>query len=190
MTGSRSADHFRRIYASGPDPWGFASSPYEQAKYQRTIEALGGRRFASALEIGCSIGVLTRMLAGHCDRLLGIDVVPEPLAAARGRCADLPWVSFAEMQAPDRWPDGRFDLIVFSEVLYFLDRTDIHRCANLARNSVLPNATIVLVNWLGCSDDPCSGDEAADTFVEVCTGRCQSRQVQREVGYRIDVISY
>jgi SAM-dependent methyltransferase len=189
MTGSRSADHFRRIYASGPDPWGFASSPYEQAKYQRTIEALGGRRFASALEVGCSIGVLTRMLAGHCDRLLGIDVVPEPLAAARARCSDLPGISFAEMQVPGRWPDDRFDLIVFSEVLYFLDRTDIRRCADRALASIVPSATIILVNWLGRSDDPCSGDEAADTFVEACTGRFQSIRVQRKVGYRIDIIS-
>ena len=66
MTVSHDAEHFRRLYARSADPWGFRTSGYEQEKYRRTIAALGERRFRSGFEPGCSIGVLTRMLATRC----------------------------------------------------------------------------------------------------------------------------
>ena len=74
---------FDDLYAADPDPWKFASSPYEAAKYDATIEALQGRRFTSALEIGCSIGVLTDRLSAHCDTLLAIDVAEAALDQAK-----------------------------------------------------------------------------------------------------------
>ena len=62
---------FDDLYAADPDPWDFETSPYEAAKYDATIAALEGRRFASGLEIGCSIGVLTDRLRAHCDDAAG-----------------------------------------------------------------------------------------------------------------------
>src|SRR4051812_39395374 len=138
MTESRTAAHFQRLYEASPDPWGFASNPYEQAKYRETLLALGDRRFASGLEIGCSIGVLTRMLAPRCDALLGVDLVEQPLEAARARCADQPWVQFRRMRVPAEWSAGQFDLIVLSEVLYFLAPADIDHTGRLVRASLLP----------------------------------------------------
>src|SRR6185437_1847085 len=104
MTVSRDVEHFRRIYAHSADPWDFRTSDYEQEKYRRTIAALGDRRFRSGFEPGCSIGVLTRMLACRCDALLATDIVEEPLRTAREICIDLPWVRFARLRMPDEWP--------------------------------------------------------------------------------------
>jgi 2-polyprenyl-3-methyl-5-hydroxy-6-metoxy-1,4-benzoquinol methylase len=188
MTRSRSAAHFQRLYDASPDPWGFAGDPYEQAKYRRTLAALDDRRFASGLEIGCSIGVLTHMLAPRCEALLGIDLVEQPLAAARARCADQPWVRFRRMQVPEAWPVGRFDLIVLSEVLYFLAPADIDRTGELVRASLLPGACVILVNWLGHSDDPCTGDDAADRFIAAAAGALRVARQVREPGYRLDLL--
>src|SRR5690349_510198 len=58
--GSLPAAYFDALYTKEKDPWRFASSPYEQAKYAATLQALPVARFTDALEIGCSIGVLTR----------------------------------------------------------------------------------------------------------------------------------
>jgi hypothetical protein len=99
---------------------GVSDRGYEQEKYRRTIAALGERRFRSGFEPGCSIGVLTRMLATSCDALLAADIVEEPLHTARTLCSDLPWVRFVRLRIPAEWPDGHFDLIVLSEALYFL----------------------------------------------------------------------
>ena len=120
------------------DPWAFRTSAYEQEKYRRTIAALGERRFRSGFEPGCSIGVLTRMLARRCDALLAADIVEEPLHTARRYAADLPWVRFARLRIPAEWPDGRFDLIVLSEVLYFLSPRDIATVAARVLDSARP----------------------------------------------------
>ena len=102
-------DYFARVYAHTSDPWKFATSPYENAKYDATIAALGTRRFEAGFEIGCSIGVLTARLAARCEALLSIDINERTLEAARARCGGLPNVSFALMQFPRAQPAGRFD---------------------------------------------------------------------------------
>lgn len=185
---SRPADHFTRIYASSADPWDYLGSAYEQAKYQRSIAALGGRRFAAGLEVGCSIGVLTRRLAPLCDRLTGIDIVAAPLAAARSRCADQPWVDFRQMAVPGDWPEDRFDLIVLSEVLYFLAPADLDRCAAHVAATLQPQGTILLVNWLGRADDPSTGDEAAGRFIAALGSRAEAVWQERHTGYRLDLL--
>ena len=76
-------EFFDDLYSKDPDPWDFETSPYEAAKYAATIKALEGRRYTRALEIGCSIGVLTTALAAHVDELLAIDVSAAALDAAR-----------------------------------------------------------------------------------------------------------
>ncbi|HEX2942758.1 MAG TPA: class I SAM-dependent methyltransferase, partial [Rhodopila sp.] len=138
-------------------------------------------------EVGCSIGVLTRLLAAQCDSLLGVDIVEEPLAAARARCADQPWVRFQRLHVPQSWPDGQFDLIVLSEVLYFLSAADIDRCARHVAASLSPAGTVVLVNWLGQADDPTTGHEAAERFI-ASSGLPVIRQEQTS-GYRLDLLS-
>jgi 2-polyprenyl-3-methyl-5-hydroxy-6-metoxy-1,4-benzoquinol methylase len=157
--------HFKRLYDANADPWQFRASAYEQAKYRRTIEALENRSFISAFEVGCSIGVMTRMLAPRCAALLAVDIVEQPLTAARAVCVDQPWVRFQRMQVPGEWPDETFDLIVLSEVLYFLSPTDIAAVADRVAGSLMPNGVVLLVNWRGHSEDPCTGDEAARAFM-------------------------
>jgi 2-polyprenyl-3-methyl-5-hydroxy-6-metoxy-1,4-benzoquinol methylase len=188
MTKSRTAAHFKRLYESNPDPWDFSTRPYERAKYRHTVQALGRRQFVAGLEIGCSIGILTRMLASRCDTLLGVDIVEHPLDAARRRCADQPWVRFERMQVPQEWPNGRFDLMVFSEVLYFLSPGDINRCARSLTATLSPSATVLLVNWLGRSDDPCTGEEAASRFVTASKCVLWVARQERRAGYRLDVL--
>ena len=76
------------------DPWRFATSDYERAKYEATLAALPHEIYRDVLEIGCSIGVLTRQLAPRCEKLLALDVAAKALDQARARCADLAHVAF------------------------------------------------------------------------------------------------
>ncbi len=101
------ADYFQRLYAADPDPWGFATSAYERAKYDATLAALPRARYRAAFEIGCSIGVLTRELAARSGRLLAVDLLPQVLERARARCRGLDHVSFARMAVPGRAADAR-----------------------------------------------------------------------------------
>jgi SAM-dependent methyltransferase len=188
MTRSRGRAHFDRLYQANPDPWDYRTSAYEAAKYRHTLAALCDRRFASGLEVGCSIGVLTALLAERCDTLVAIDVVERALDAARGRNADRAWVRFACMQAPDAWPNGSFDLIVLSEVLYFFVPADLDRVAGRVLSSLRPGGTVLLVNWLGDGGDPLSGEEAASHFLRATVGHLLVTQQERRPDYRLDVL--
>lgn len=173
--------YFETLYASDPDPWRFASSDYERQKYAATIAALPPRRFARGLEIGCSIGVLTGQLAEHCEHLLALDVADAALDQAKRRC---PTVRFQKLRIPGEWPDGVFDLIVFSEVLYYLDSAGIAQAAARAVAALQPGGSVLMVHYLGGTDYPSTGDEAADGFI-AASGLRPALQ-KRNSDYRID----
>ncbi len=180
--------YFEALYHGGRDPWQFATSAYERDKYAATLAALGNARFTRAWEVGCSIGVFTHALAEHCDALLAVDVADSALAQARERCADLPHVRFQRMRVPNEWPAGRFDLIVFSEVLYYLVPEDIRETALRSWLSLSPRGRIVLVHWTGETDYPCTGDQAADLFRSTCGERLTVLRHERHDSYRLDVL--
>jgi SAM-dependent methyltransferase len=187
---SRDAAYFEKIYAASEDPWHFRSSPYECEKYAATLSALPSRRFRAGLEIGCSIGELTRLLAHRCDTLCGLDIAAAPLTAARARCADLSHISFMRADVPRDWVIGNYDLIVLSEVLYFLSHDDRVALAQLVRRSLARGGVVLLVNWLGQADNPCNGDEAADGFAATLAAELRIEFRQRHEFYRIDRIGF
>lgn len=187
-TASLPSDYFAGIYATDPDPWGFTTSPYEQAKYAATLASLPRDAYASALEIGCSIGVFTQALAPRCGELLAIDIAPAALDAARQRCAGQPHVRFEKAAVPGEWPAGRFDLIVLSEVIYFLDPGDIAALVERLREALRPGGDVVLVHWLGETDYPLSGDAATTLLVEGASGFLDVRHQARDPQYRLDVL--
>lgn len=184
---SWSGEVFERLYRSNPDPWGFESSPYERAKYAETLAALEGRHFRAALELGCSIGVMSALLAPRCDRLLGVDIAETALGHARLRCAAHPHVAFRQAMLPAGFPavePASCDLIVVSELLYFLSPADNAALAHRVRQALAPDGMVVAVNWTGETDTPCTGDEAAPLFLDAC-GLPVTLAVRRE-GYRLD----
>ena len=181
-------DYFKGMYATESDPWQFATSAYERDKYAATLAALPRAHYASGLDVGCSIGVFTHQLCPRCDALIGLDVVPSVLEAARARCADCPNVSFRLAAVPGTWPDGRFDLIVMSEVAYYLDRADLARLVARVEGALLPGADIVLVHWLGVTHYPLSGDDAAEGFIAGAHRFARITNQSRTAEYRLDVL--
>ena len=178
--------YFEEMYARDPDPWRFAQSDYEREKYAATLAALPRARYASALEVGCSIGVLTRQLAGRCDALLSLDVAEAALERARERCSDRDHVRFERRRVPADWPEGSFDLILLSEVVYYLDRDDVRRLAARVDAAASPGCDILLVHWLGETHYPLSGDEAASIFIEASAADLV--EGHREKDYRLDIL--
>ncbi len=179
--------YFDRLYAADPDPWRFETSAYEDAKYAATIAALPRPRYARAIEIGCSIGVLTERLAAHCEHLLGTDVAAAALASARRRCAGLAQVEFAQLAMPAEQPAGRFDLIVLSEILYYFEPGTVAAMADAVAAIAAPAADILLVHWLGPTPDyPMTGDGAVAAFVAALGDRATLTLQQRRTEYRLD----
>lgn len=141
---------FDELYADSPDPWGFAQRWYERRKYALTLAALPEARYARGVELGCSIGVLTALLAERCEALLAIDCAPAAVERSAVRTAGAPGVTVERRRLPDEWPSaGPFDLVVASEVLYYFDDADRARVLDLAVGDLRPGGTLLLCHWLG-----------------------------------------
>jgi cyclopropane fatty-acyl-phospholipid synthase-like methyltransferase len=182
-------EYFDALYAADPDPWNFAASPYERAKYALTLNAIPKPRYRLALEIGCSIGVLTQSLASRCDAVVAVDAAEPPLVEARRRCADMPGVRFEQMFVPEEWPGGVFDLILLSEIVYYLSRDDVGRLAKRVMGSLPSGGSVILVHWTGSTNYPLSGDEAAGLFIERIGSSCVVERADRYRQLRLDVLS-
>jgi trans-aconitate methyltransferase len=161
--GTLGAGYFDGLYEDSADPYGFITRWYERRKYALTVAMLPWARYTNAFEPGCSIGVLTSQLAPRCDALLSCDGAAAAVATARTRTAAFPQVTVEQRRLPGDWPAeaGPFDLIVFSEVLYYLSDQDLDRTIGLAVDTLAPGGTVAAVHWRRpVAFHPQTGDEA------------------------------
>ncbi|WP_019949390.1 class I SAM-dependent DNA methyltransferase [Hymenobacter aerophilus] len=184
-------DYFDKVYEANQDPWNFETSPYEREKYAATLAALPRAHYARAFEIGCSLGILTAQLAPRCGYLLAVDVAEAALEQARQRCADLSQVELRQLRVPDEFPEGRFDLILVSEVGYYWSPADLARAADQLLAALPTGGQLVLVHWTPpVHDYPLTGDAVHEFFLEKATpkGPLKHLHGQRYEKYRLDVL--
>jgi cyclopropane fatty-acyl-phospholipid synthase-like methyltransferase len=141
------AEDFEARYRADPDPWGYLASDYERRKYEATLAACGPGPFACALELGGSIGVFSAMLAPRCERLVTVDVSPTAVDSARARLAGHPVVEPIVGAIPAAVPPLSFDLVVASEILYYLSDDEFAATLSLLQHTMVAGARLVAVHW-------------------------------------------
>jgi SAM-dependent methyltransferase len=179
-------DYFEDLYAESTDPWGFETSDYERKKYERTLESLGERRFRRAFEAGSSIGVFTAMLAPRCEELLAVDTSEKAVEIARERLAEQSHVRVERRTLPEEMPDGPFDLIVASEVLYYWPREVVLEALRSFEEILAQGGVLVAVHWRKETKTyPLQGDEVHELLVRHV--RLANVKTIKEPEYRLDV---
>ncbi len=158
-TASRSRESFDAHYDRKPEGWDFDGSWYEQRKRAVTLAALPRRRFRSALELGCATGVLTAALAERADDVLGTDISAAPLERAAHRA---PTARFVQAALPSEWPDGRWDLVVMSEVGYYLSPADLDATIDRVLDSLDDDGVLVACHWRHPDDEAVSSGDVVD----------------------------
>lgn len=141
---------FESRYREDPDPWNYTRSPYERDKYAATLVACRAADrglFTNALELGASIGVFSELLAPRCRRLVTIDGAPTAVESARKRVAGHPQTEIIRGEIPGDIPPGPYDLVVASEILYYLDRATLTDTLAALREAMAPEARLVAVHW-------------------------------------------
>lgn len=139
---------FERLYRDTPDPYGLRTRWYEQRKREVLLAALPQARFRHGYEPGCGAAELTVRLAERCDALLAADFDAAACAVARRRTAHLPNVRVEVQDLPGQWPaDARFDLVVLSEVGYFLSREALAMLVQRLKASLTDDGTVVCCDW-------------------------------------------
>lgn len=157
------ATYFADMYDGAEDPWGFRSRWYEQRKRDVTVAALTLPRYRRAFEPGCSIGVLTAALADRCDEVVAADVDERAVTTARGTLAAHGNVRVERLSVPQEWPDGMFDLVVVSEVAYYLGPAELDQLLDCAVGSLAPRGTLLACHWRHpVPEYPATGDEVHD----------------------------
>ncbi|MFN3346297.1 MAG: class I SAM-dependent methyltransferase, partial [Candidatus Bipolaricaulaceae bacterium] len=135
------------------DPWEYETSPYEQRKYALKLAILprrgekGRPAYRRALDLGCAEGLFTRRLVeeGVAAQAVGVDFSGRALARAREKSAGLP-VEYQEMDIGKRLPDGTYDLVFCSEVLYYLGYSRLRALAERLAQKIEPGGHLVLVS--------------------------------------------
>lgn len=139
-------EHFDEMYADGPDPWNNVGSFYEQRRRSLVAAILGSARYRRVLELGCADGFLTSALAARADTVHALDASAAAVAAAR---VNAPKASVEIGNLPGALADldGDFDLVVLSEVGYFLSGMELLATLRRARGLLDPGGELLLCHW-------------------------------------------
>jgi SAM-dependent methyltransferase len=189
----------RALY-SDVDPYHTATNGYEQRKYADILDVLGTRRFGRALEIGCSEGVFTAELAPLCDEVVAVDISDVAVERARARLAGRPGVRVERRTLPLDFPDGPFDLIVCSDVLYLWAAEVLDIGLRAILSALRPDGTLLLAHYVGSFGFPLTGDQVHERTARLRDDGSALRLLAtarhddvdpggpREAGYRIDLL--
>jgi SAM-dependent methyltransferase len=169
-----SPEYFDAAYAYDAEVFGPAAGWYEARKRAVLLASLGRERYDCAFEPGCGNGALSRALALRCSQLLCMDVSPRALVHARNRVRGVGNVTFSNAEFPQGWPSGlSFDLIVVSELLYYLDDEEITLMAGLATGALRPGSELVCLHWRHASPDYPNTGERAHRILRLNSPRLQ-----------------
>jgi SAM-dependent methyltransferase len=144
---------FERKFQKNIDPWNYTYSPFERFKRGVLLRACGLTKHGRVLELGCANGETTLALSRISLRLLAVDGSVTAIAKARQRLARSCNVDFSCLILPEEMPRGPFDLIVISEIAYYLPQ---HRLSLLGRQvtaSLASGGRAVVLNHRRLFDD-------------------------------------
>lgn len=138
------------------DPWSY-TTPYEQTKYEQSLSLLDGIVVERALELACAEGHFTQMLAPRVGELIATDIAPTALRRAEARNSDLTNVVFRHLDLRDDELPTNLDLIVCSEVLYFLqDDAALLELGGRFADALQPGGHLLTAHANLIGDDPSS----------------------------------
>ncbi|MBU8577935.1 bifunctional PIG-L family deacetylase/class I SAM-dependent methyltransferase [Brevibacterium luteolum] len=140
---------FDDLYRHADDPWSVGQRWYERRRAELIMAMLPKPRFDRAFEPGCSIGMLSEQLASRCEELICADVVPAAVHAARQRLRARSAGASVEVRCAgiEDWPAGSFDLIVFSELAYYLSDESFAGFLTSAAASLRPGGVVLAAHW-------------------------------------------
>jgi SAM-dependent methyltransferase len=136
---------FEQKFRENIDPWDYRNSRFEHFKRGVLLRACGKNKHGRVLELGCAIGETTRFLAPLSLRLIALDGSGTAIAEARRRVCSA-HVRFLEAKLPGQMPSGPFDLIVVSEIAYYLKAPDLATLSKKLAAATAHGGKIVLLH--------------------------------------------
>jgi 2-polyprenyl-3-methyl-5-hydroxy-6-metoxy-1,4-benzoquinol methylase len=183
-----SQKYFDDVYKANEDPWSFETSEYEKEKYKTTIDALPKNTYENAFEPGCSIGVLTQLLASKCKKLLAVDSAQAAVDKAKIRMQAQQHVTVAMMQVPSEFGSEQYDLIVLSEMAYYLNDKDLDLLKSTCLDHLQKGGHLIMVHYTPLVHDyPQTGDGVHDYFLKTTYENLKHLLHLQKETYRLDL---
>ena len=139
--------YFDQLFAGNDDPWAFRQRWYEQRKRALTLAVLTRPRYRSIFEPGCANGELSAELAPRGESLVCCETAAAAVVLAQTRLRGFSHAQVHQSRLPEEWPPGQFELIVLSELCYYLDAEDLQRLIDCALNALTDNGQLLACHW-------------------------------------------
>ena len=163
---SYSESYFDTLYRGNTDPWQYQTRWYEKRKRDMCLAVLPQSQYKNGIELGCGNGVLSELLARRCQALVSLDGNHQAVQLAKARLAELSHVKVIQGVIPvklfslkaallEAYPLAEntpvmaapFDLIVISEILYYLSPTDIDIVIAWIQQNLAIGGTLLCCHW-------------------------------------------
>ena len=128
------------------DPWKYLSSDYKRERHERMLTWCRLLQPQRVLELGCSEGVFTAALAAFTAEVVGLDISARAVARAKERCTAFPGAQIEQLDVLQELPSGLFDLVVCTEVLYYLEPRTLGNLRDRVVERVRPGGNLLLVH--------------------------------------------
>lgn len=139
--------YFEDLYRHNSDPWGYDSHWYEARKRQICLALLTRPRYPKVLEVGCSNGHLSIHLAQRAEQLWCIDVSESAVQLASERLQEFEHVVVENRKIPEDYSIQKFDLILISEMAYYLSANELHQFIEKLKHSLNDDGEILCCHW-------------------------------------------
>jgi SAM-dependent methyltransferase len=145
---------FEAMYAADPDPWRVRDSWYERRKESVLLALLSRERYEHAWDAASGTGALARALAGRCGHVTASDGSTRAVALTERLLAGVPNTAALVNRLPEVPPLADApDLVVLSEVLYYLPDEERARSLDAVGEVAADEAEVVVVHWRHHPDD-------------------------------------
>lgn len=157
--------YFDALYKDNTDPWQYQSRWYEKRKRDICLAMLPRPSYNNGIELGCGNGVFSELIAQRCHALLSIDANQHAVDLATQRLANLCHVRvkqgvipavLSSLKAPCRQleppvqastPNCAYDLIIISEILYYLSPNEIDKVITWVGQNLAPGGSLLCCHW-------------------------------------------
>lgn len=153
-----------------PDPWGYQKHWYERRRRQLIAAALPHEKLGRVLEIGCSSGLITQLLAPRASQVLAVDVSAKAVELARERLQGLEQVQVLHADITQDWPQQAFDHILLCDVAYYLQEAQIRQLAGHIRRQTAPGCVLLLAHWRHAFEQVVTPAQTAHDLLRQGTG--------------------
>ncbi|ACF14311.1 Methyltransferase type 12 [Chloroherpeton thalassium ATCC 35110] len=137
---------FNWFYKFSSDPFDLEKSDYEAHKFALVAKCVQEIHVKNALDIGCGTGVLTEKISHFCTHILGIDFSTEAIETAKNRCAGQSNIRFLAADIRAFQPPETYDLVLCSEVLYYVGEPDLEKFLGLLHVALSENGRLIVVD--------------------------------------------